>query len=250
MAKLKGILAMEGSAGRFTFAKTEDGIIVKEKTGVSAERIATDPAYARTRENMREFGHAGKSAKLIFTTLRPAVYKASDKRASQRLASKMMQALKQDTTNARGDRNVMDGNLNVLKGFEFNGNAKLNASFFAPRGTEINREEGTLEITVPAFIPEDNVIMPTGATHFRLIAAALEANFTTDAALADKAISNYLPGNHVLTTNLTLTCNLTPESTDRFFLALGIEFYQLVNGQHYAFKDGAHNAFAIIALDV
>lgn len=51
MAKLKGILKIEGTLDELTFYKTQDGHLVKTKGGVSAERIANDPNFQRTREN-------------------------------------------------------------------------------------------------------------------------------------------------------------------------------------------------------
>jgi hypothetical protein len=60
MAKLKGILKIEGTLQDMTFYKTQDGHLVKTKSGVSADRIANDPAFARTRENGTEFANAVK----------------------------------------------------------------------------------------------------------------------------------------------------------------------------------------------
>lgn len=55
MAKLKGILKIEGTLDELTFYKTQDGHLVKTKGGVSADRIANDPNFQRTRENGSEF---------------------------------------------------------------------------------------------------------------------------------------------------------------------------------------------------
>lgn len=65
MAKLKGIIKIEGTLQDMTFYKTQDGHLVKTKSGVSGSRIATDPAFARTRENGAEFGSAAKAGKLL-----------------------------------------------------------------------------------------------------------------------------------------------------------------------------------------
>ena len=51
MAKLSGILKIEGTLENLTFYKTQDGHLVKTKGGVSADRIANDPTFQRTREN-------------------------------------------------------------------------------------------------------------------------------------------------------------------------------------------------------
>jgi hypothetical protein len=49
MAKLGGILPLKGKIGNITFLKTKNGIIAREKGGVDPKRIATDPAFVRTR---------------------------------------------------------------------------------------------------------------------------------------------------------------------------------------------------------
>lgn len=63
MAKQKGIIKLDGTIGGITFYKSQDGYLAREKGGVSAEKIATDPAFQRTRENGEEFGRAGKAGK-------------------------------------------------------------------------------------------------------------------------------------------------------------------------------------------
>ncbi len=251
MARLKGLLRLEGSAGTMTFAKTEDGIIMKEKGGVSAERSATDPKFARTRENMREFGRAGKASLLLLAALRPYVHKAVDSRVYTRLTTVMMNVIKGDTTNVRGDRNVIDGSMLLVKGFELNKNSKLNALLFAPRTMTIDRETGELEVVFPPFIPEDCIEMANGATHFRIVAAAVEVDFETEETImGDITTSTYMIANNVATTALTLTCTLTPDSVKPLFLVLGIQFYEQVNGNYYAFNDEKCNAFKIVKMDV
>lgn len=45
MARQKGIIKIDGTLGDITFMKTRDGYIAKEKTHISAERIASDGAF-------------------------------------------------------------------------------------------------------------------------------------------------------------------------------------------------------------
>jgi hypothetical protein len=51
MARQKGILKIEGSLDDITFYKKGDSFLVRNKGGISKQRIANDPAFARTREN-------------------------------------------------------------------------------------------------------------------------------------------------------------------------------------------------------
>jgi hypothetical protein len=51
MAKLKGIIKIKGTIGDITFYKSQGGYMAREKGDVDSKRIATDPAFQRTREN-------------------------------------------------------------------------------------------------------------------------------------------------------------------------------------------------------
>ena len=42
---------------------------------------------------------------------------------------------------------------------------------------------------------------------------------------------------------------VTPNSTKPLFLALGLEFYQEVNGSMYSLKNGAYNPLALIVVN-
>jgi len=70
MARQKGIIKLKGTVGDLTFYKSIDGYLVREKGGVEASRIASDPAFVRTRENNAEFGNATQAGKLLRDTVR------------------------------------------------------------------------------------------------------------------------------------------------------------------------------------
>ena len=56
MGKLAGIIKLEGTLDGLTFYKSADGYLVRTKGGVSKTKIMNDPSFARTRENLCEFG--------------------------------------------------------------------------------------------------------------------------------------------------------------------------------------------------
>ena len=57
MAKVNGLLKIEGTVEDLTFYKKDGKNYVRRKGGVSKERILTDPNFVRTRENGAEFSH-------------------------------------------------------------------------------------------------------------------------------------------------------------------------------------------------
>lgn len=246
MAKQKGIIKLKGTIGDITFYKSKDGYIAREKGGIDAGRIATDPAFQRTRENGSEFGRAGKAGKVLRMALRSVLINSSDSKMVSRLTTQMIKVIQADVTSARGLRNVIDGEAELLTGFEFNMNGKLSTILFAPFTATIDRATGNLTITLDPFIPINMIAAPSGTTHFKLISAGSEIDFETEVYTGTNSETAMLPWNAVSTALITHTNTVTPASTKPLFLALGIEFYQETNGQMYSLKSGASNPLSLI----
>jgi hypothetical protein len=248
MAKQKGIIPLQGSIGNITFYKSKAGYLAREKGGIEAARIATDPAFERTRENGEEFGRAGKAGKLLRTAFRALVQKASDTYVTGRLTRELVKVIQADLTSVRGKRNVIDGEAELLQGFEFNTNGPLQSTFYAPYVANIDRVAGTVKLNVPAFIPANMVAAPAGATHYKVSVAGAEIDFEAETFVNSTLDTGQLPLDNVATAPMELTANVTPNSTKPLFLAAAIEFFQQVNNQLYSLKNGAYNALSIIAV--
>lgn len=248
MAKQKGIIKLEGTIGDITFFRTQDGYLAKEVTSVDANRIATDAAFERTRENNAEFGRAGKAVKLFRSAIRPLLRDASDNRMTGRFTAQMMQVIKSDITNIRGMRTVTDGEIELVQGFECNAAAQLGAALFAPYTADIKRDTGALTVNIPAFTPITQVAAPQGATHFKIVSMGAEINFLDEAFITAAADTGILPLNGTPTEAFSLRNSITPNSTSPLFLLLGIQFFQLVNGVQYSLKDGSYNALSVISV--
>jgi len=246
MARQKGIVKLDGTIGGITFYKSQDGYLAREKGGVEASRIANDPAFARTRENGAEFGRAGKAGKMLRTAFRSLLQNTADPRMVSRLTADFVKVVQADATNDRGQRNVIDGEVEMLQGFEFNIKGKLGTTLYAPYTGEIDRAAGTLEVTIPAFVPINMVAAPAGSTHFKIISAGAEVDFENETFTVDSNDSAILAWDAATTAALTLTNTVTANSTKPLFLVLGIEFYQQVNTQMYSLKNGAYNALALV----
>ncbi|MBI3720212.1 MAG: hypothetical protein HY252_16665 [Sphingobacteriales bacterium] len=246
MAQQKGIIPLRGTIGNINFYKSADGYLAREKGGVDANRIATDPAFQRTRENGAEFGRAGKAGKLLRNALRALLQNASDNKMVSRLTRDMVKVVQADTTNPRGLRNVIDGEAELLEGFEFNIDGKLSTTLFAPFIPTINRVTGELKADIPAFIPANMIQAPGGTTHFRINAAGAEIDFEQETYVVDTNSTTELPWDTTATTAIALVNTVTPNSTHPLFLVLGIEFFQQVNGNMYPLKNGAFNALSLV----
>lgn len=249
MAKQKGIIKLKGTIGDITFYKSEHGYLAREKGGIDANRIANDPAFQRTRENCSEFGKAGKAGKMLRTALRAVLIHSSDSKMVSRLTQQMIKVIQADTNSVRGLRNVIDGEAELLNGFEFNISGKLGTTLFAPFETSIDRVTGSIIVDLASFIPTNMIAAPNGSTHFKIISAGAEIDFEAETFVVSNSETAILPWTIAPSMAIHHSNPVSPASTKPLFLALGVEFYQQVNGQMYPLKNGAYNPLAIVKVD-
>lgn len=248
MARQKGIIKLKGTIGDITFYKTQDGHLAREKGGIDASRIASDPAFQRTRENGSEFGRAGKAGKILRTSLRALLINSADGRMVSRLTQKMVKVIQADVVSVRGLRNVIDGEAELLQGFEFNIRGKLGTSLFAPFVGTIDRVAGTISVDIAPFIPANMIAAPSGTTHFKIISAGSEVDFEAETFVEAHSETAILPWDMDVTVAISHENAVTAASTKPLFLALGVEFFQEVNGQMYPLKNGAYNPLALVTV--
>ncbi len=246
MAKVNGIVKIEGTVEDFTFYKQDGKNYVRRKGGVSKERIANDPNFVRTRENNSEFGHSGSSGKVLRNALGSLVFKAKDSKLSSRLVQVMSSVKNMDTVSARGQRKVSVGlsspeGKQALKGFDFNGNAHLNSVLFAPY--QLDLTTGT--VTLTDFIPAEQVLFPQGTTHVSFQCAVMALDFETEKS--EVAFSPVVNKAFNLTpTNITLTPTSLPIGGGQQFFLLMVSFFQLINGVQYSLKNEEYNVLNIL----
>ena len=243
MAKQTSIITLNGKIGGMTFYKTKDGYFAREKGGVSKSRIMSDPRYARTRENIREFQDTAKAVKLLKDTMRPAMVKISDSKLHNRMMRELMKVLKSDLLNPRGERKVLESDWVIISGLEMNAKASLKSTLLV----EIQMANAATEWTVnlPAFQPTDFLTVPEGASHFRVFAAGASVDFLTGDRSFVLSPTGTLPLAST-TEAISLTVSKAALAEANKVYILGVEFVQAVNGQEYAINNGAHNAAAIL----
>jgi len=249
MAKQTGIIKLKGTIGDISFYKSADGHLARTKGGVDANRIANDPAFQRTRENGSEFGRAGRGGKVIRNAIRVLLQNAKDKRVVSRLTKSLVAVTKTDTANERGLRTIEDGDMNTLKGFEFNVNGKLGSTLFTPYATTLDRATGDVGMTIAPFAPTVRIAAPGGTTHFKVVMGAAELDFPNETSTFESDETAILPYDGADTAAIALSVALTANSVLPILQVVGIEFYQEVNGQMYPLKNGAFNALSVAQID-
>lgn len=249
MAKQTGSLQIRGTIGNLTYFKSEDGYMVKAKSAVSADKIKSDPKFARTRENMAEFGNAGKSGKNIRNPFTSLLQGSADNRMVSRLVATCMNVLHTDTISKRGKRIVAKGDLSLFTDFEFNKKGILSTTLLAPYTVSFVRTTGVVTFDLPVFTPSTGIAAPQGATHYQVQIAAASVNISSRKNKSEKTASAILPWDDTPTTDLSLSVTLAANSTDPVFVLVQILFFVQLNAEYYPLQNGAYNACAIAEVD-
>lgn len=248
MAKQCGIIRITGTIGNISFYKTKDGYFARIKGGVDAKRFKTDPKFARSRENAAEFGRAGAAGGVLRRALKPLLANSTDRRLISRLTGALVHVLQGDKINPRGKRCVADGNLLLLQGFEMN-SASTPSAVHLPLQAKVSRATGRASVSIPAFDPSSILKPPAGATHFRLVAAGVEADFEQRKHHTHIVQTGATPITAGRQQPVTLQPALTPGTTLPVFLALSIQYLQEVNSTLHPLNTGDYHNVTIIAAD-
>lgn len=252
MAKQKGFIKLRGSLGGLTFYDKEGQDIVRTTGGVTKERINSDPAFKRTRENMSEFGGSAKVGKALRLGFANIVKTMGDTALVGRVTG-LMKRINSLGPGNRGERAFeILNNKEIIEGFEFNKNEPLGAIFYAPNSPptmDANRDIATW--LVPDFSTDSYINPPEGATHFKLVlATTVLSDYTYDSTTkefepvnpienetggisfsAEIALGGMVGGDTTLIVDLGFGAAL-PASVG-VVSAIGIIFYQEINSQFY-----------------
>ncbi|MDD2797870.1 MAG: hypothetical protein PHV20_04685 [Bacteroidales bacterium] len=249
MAQQKSILKLKGTIGGITFYKSKDGYLAREKGGVDASRIANDPGFARTRENGAEFSNAASAGKLLRDAVRVLGKDASDGRVTARLTQVMAQIKNMDEANARGERHVGEGMAKdeakaLLNGFNFNENAVLGAVLYTP----FSVDAATGEIKIVALNPQNDISLPSGASHVVLKSGFASINFLTGES--EMTVSDPV---RIATNAAAQAVSLKPATAPAIegthFYLLSIDFVQSVNNADYSLNNNSYNVLAIVGIE-
>jgi len=246
MAKMNGIVKIEGTIDDLTFYKKDGATYVRKKSSVSKERILNDPNFVRTRENNHEFSHNVSQAKMLRMAMGSLTFKAKDANLSSRLMQTMSRIKNLDTASARGERQVHLGlataeGKNLLKGFDFNNKAPLQGVLFAPYA--LDTATGSIRFT--SLLPAEQLHAPQAATHVSFQAAVLLLDFETgDSSISYSGVSNFAI--NLTPQSFVLTPAAVPTGAGRTFFLLHLSFYQEVNGLQYSLKNEEYNVLHIV----
>ena len=246
MAKLKSLIKIEGTLDELTFYKTQDGHLVRQKGGITAERIANDPAFARTRENGREFGNAASAGKLLRQAFREPIMVARDYRLTSRLTKLLRQMLVHDGTSMRGDRNVAmalqeEIARKFLKGFHFNQMAPIEKVL--SKAPVFDALAG--KVLLDNLVPSKDLYWPDGAN---------VCEISMHWACVDFADGSYFSGvsqvesikKLQVVNSFSFVPSVQIEGSGILCVGLLLDYYQELNGINYSIQSNAYNSFSLL----
>lgn len=223
MAINVGLVQIEGTIGGITFKK---GGVMSKAVG---KRAVTS---AETKKNNSEFGNATSVASLFYKALAYLTWSGGSAKTFSRVVKKMTEAIYLDGSSMKGERNVLDGELTVFEGFEYNAIQSVSGVFNDFLTSSIDRITGICLMSIPAFVPLQALKMPTGATHVKFVAQVAAVDFEMKEFETKKAETGYVPLNGTLTAVQNLSCDFSNGSTHPIFLGVVVDFYQYINGTY------------------
>jgi len=248
MAKQSGIFKVEGTLDDVTFVKRGEKYFVKKKGGVSRQKIMSSGNFARTRENISEFGEVARAGKILRSAGAPIFRKAYDPKLCNRLFSAFTKVKNLDTVSERGARKVGIGlataaGKDLLKQLHFN-DTPLNTVLFAPYSVVA----ATGVISIPNFVPQEMLNIPANATQVGFCSAFLVVDFET--GLSELGLSPIIHVDiNMTSSDVVLTPAAVPTLAGIKMHFLLVAFYQEINGAEYALNDGGFNVVGLVGIE-
>jgi hypothetical protein len=162
----------------------------------------------------------------------------------------MLKVLKKDPVNKHGERIVAKGPLTMLKDFEFNRHRALESSFKSTFSCSIDRPNGLAAVDIPAYSKATAIERPQGSTHYRLLMAAVDCDFSAGTSFVETSLSGLIPLDDTPADPLTLDCHVPVAGNHPIFLVLGIEYFVELNGVTERLKTESFNALQIVEVGI
>ena len=249
MAKQSGTSPLRGTIGNTTYSKTRNGYIARAKSSLEKAAMDANPRFQALRDQTVEFTRALKAGKLVNNAFSEILKNAKDNRMNNRLSSLFNKVVKLDLVNPRGKRNVLDGELELLTGFEFNERASLSSTLSVSPEVSINRASGEVTLEIASLVPSEALKYPQNATHFKISMAAAALDFEKgekEAKLAEDVFRE-IGREAILGTSLTVT--LSPGGNLPVLVVCKLVFATAINGIMEAAGGGTFTACTVVKTD-
>jgi hypothetical protein len=228
---------------------TIHGITVNKNGRASKKTSSKGSSATMVVQQNAQFGSNASVAKRLRDALPSTFLSGKNKDSVWRLTQMIAEVIKLDETSARGERNVLDGELSIMEGYEVNAMSAMTTVFSDLISGEIVRTSGVCTATIPAHVPSIKVSAPAGTTHYQFTAEAAALNFETGETDNGKKVGAFHVWNGLEVAAESLSINLSDNNTDPIFLTVAVDFYQEMNGRKYLLENKMFNTAQILKVD-
>lgn len=157
----------------------------------------------------------------------------------------LMQVIKSDSVGDRGERTIQDGDMGLLLDFQFNREQSLGDAIRLTITTVFDRDNSQVTVTIPDFVPINDVLAPPETSFFRLVTVTASLDFVANSFEAIQMASAEIPFQSASQPSISLTWILPAPGILPVVTVLGIEFYQQVNTRKYLLQNVNYHALNI-----
>ena len=252
MAYQTGVIEYRGSFKSIRHWKNrkDPKVYAGEKGGANRDLVMSNPAFARTRENMNEFGGCGVVVKAIRRGMIQLIPEHADTHFTGRLMKIIKMINLKDPTGKRGARAIkISLNKTMLKSLDLHEKRKIDFELKSciKKSHPDSRTEAT--IMVNGFNPEPHLV-PGNAQYYRVVnhvsiisdhAYVKEDKkyrpLSTLNATAAYVYSDYIPVNTPLSVELraAFPVGTVLSDSDTVLQCVGIEFYNRAGTDGFVF---------------
>jgi hypothetical protein len=184
MARLKGIIRMDGGRGSFYQDKIH-GDMIRQKGGPSRQQIKMLDSCEVVRQTNSAFGNASRAGKQFRESFYQLLHQGSDHLFRYRVQTKMMEAIKRDSIHLAGSRTPLKENFQTFGWLELRADFKAGDYFHFPIERALRGNELTIDKKVTAKVPSEKA-----ATHFKVVSVAVYIDFKTGKHVQDAFLLN------------------------------------------------------------
>ena len=171
MARLDKNGGIKGSVGNLTYRQVGGQTILQSKPGKGNTNV-----HKNSLKSSDEFSLASNRARIMRSILSPVIRGYYDGKMINRFNNAVAKVIRSNEVLPVGHRDVSDGKLSLLNGFEFN-QASLFSDYLK---VEIEHEvtAAGLKLIIPAFIPLASMAFPFDASNgvMKVLVSALDLN--------------------------------------------------------------------------
>jgi len=161
MAKINNKKQFSGMIGNLVFRTLEGQQIVQ-----SAPRKFTQSKL--TQLSGSEFRQCSKWGRFLRNMLQSFLSAQTDSYMHRRLTSALYQTILGNTQIPKGERTLLNCNMNAMEGFEFNSHSPFAHHLQVPVETSL-QEDGRVLVSIPSFKPSEKLIFPKNIHNVELM---------------------------------------------------------------------------------